>query len=407
MHKLLPISILLFPVLISPVWAKDKNKDEDKDDEDDSEILREEEKGPSEEDFKEEEEEEDSSAAKPKNTEPDSKDEEEPKDGEDIDFTDPGEEDELEFGDDEDDEQETLKPQGPGEDTASLYRAAEKEYREMSPEEELIAWEQYLKKYPKSLFRDRIETRMEDLSSLLYSERVPGSDRGARNEDAAERELSFMSPIHMASVDTRQKLSVEAQWGYPSWIGFGLDYEHAFWREFSAHGGITRDLTGFALVGGAKYDILKSARTGTLFGVGLDFKGNTIPGFFGMKPAVYFGQRLPVLSGLDLQLMGAADMEIRDPFGVRWHGGFAAELRPSPIVSVYLETAVYMKAISGDVDTTFSFATGIFGLRFTPIVGDDEGHGRIEAGIAADAPYTYHYWGFYRGAVDLLGNYYF
>lgn len=402
MLRLLPVSVLFLAVLAAPAFAKSKDKEEDnQSDDDDAGVLKEEEKGPSEDDFKEEDE--DDAPAPPKLA-PDTEEEEgEP---EDDDFSDPGEEDELEFKDEEEEDEDSVKPQGPGEDTARIYRDAEAEYREESAEEELISWEQYLKKYPKSLFRDRIEQRMEELSGEMYSQRVPGSDRGERNEDAAERELTFMTPVRMASVDTRQKLAIQAQWGYPSWVGFGIDYEHALWREFSVHGGLTRDLTGLALNVGAKYDILKSSRTGTILGVALDVKGNTVPGFAGIEPAILFGQRLPVMAGLDLQVAGSADMEFRDPFGIRWNSGLAAELHPNQVVSIYVETDAYVKHASSN-DVTFHFVTAVFGLRFTPIVGDKEGHKRVELGLAADAPYTYQYWGFYRGGVDIIGNYYF
>lgn len=404
MSRLLSLSVLCLAVLAMPAWAAKKDKDDDKDDsKDDEDALLQEDQTPSEDDFKEKDEDDAAPTLRPA-VEPDAKDE--GKDPDDLDFTDPDEGGTLRF-DENEDEQESQKPRQPGEDTAQIYRTAEAKFKEETPEEEAIAWEKYLQTYPKSIFRDRIEARMEELSALMYNERVPGSDRGATSTDAAKRELNFYTPVHLSPADTRQRMTLEAGWGYPNWINFELDYEHAFFREFSIHGGIERDLTGVALVTGAKYAVIKSARTGTLLSFALDIKGNTLPGFLGLRPAVSFGQRLRVLSGLDLNAQLAADLEMRDPFGVRWEGGLAAELHPNNVVSVFLETEINTKYPLGNVAPTFAFDTMVFGLKFTPRPGDKEGHKRFEAGFAADAPFAYSYWGFYRGGVNLLSAYYF
>lgn len=398
---LLPALLLsLLPALTPSASAKEKDKKEDKDKEDEDDDLLREDDTPSEDAFKEEDE--DTAPAPTRLQEGDKAEEE--KEGDDLDFGDEGDDENIDFNGD-DDEQESVKPRQPGEDTAQIYRDAEAKYRELSMEEELLAWERYLQKYPKSLFRDRVEARIEDITQLLYEERVPGSDRGARPQDAAKAELNFFQPVHMSSPDTRRHITLEAAWGYPNWTALQLDYEHAFFREFAIHAGIDRDLTGTAIVAGAKYTPLKSARTGTLLSVGLDLKANTLPAFAGLRPVVSVGQRLDIMDGLDLLGQAAVDLELRDPFGARIALGFGAELRPNDTVSVFFESNSNLKRI--DEDTTFTFMTGVFGLKFVPRKGDKAGDGRIVAGLAADAPYSYHYWGFYRGAVDLLGAYYF
>lgn len=407
MSRLFPLSVLLLSVMVTPAWAKSKDKKDDdqeeKDDKDEpsDDDLLEEDITPNENDFKEEADPDDKPP--PRRLDPD---EEEKKEEGELDFEE-GEEEDLDFDENDEDEQESLKPRGPGEDTAQLYRDAEKKYREMSPEEELIAWEQYLQKYPKSLFRERIDERVETLSADMYNERVPGSDRGARASDAARRELNFFQPVHMSSADPRQKIILEAGWGFPNWVSVQLDYEHAFTREASAHAGIERNLTGYSIGLGAKYAIIKSARTGTILSGGLDVYGNTLPAYAGLRPILSFGQRFQVMDGLDVQAQVALDLELRNPFGVRWNAGLGAELHPNKVVSVFVETDIDMKYVGAQDVPLFFFNTAIFGLKFVPRAGDKDGHGRFEAGLAADAPYAYQYWGFYRGGVDLMGAYYF
>lgn len=85
----------------------------------------------------------------------------------------------------------------------------------MTPDEEQLVWESYLAKYPKSLFRDRIEEHMEELSAIMFGERVPGSDKGSAGVDAVDRELNFAQPFSLSSVDTRSHVSVGVQWGFP------------------------------------------------------------------------------------------------------------------------------------------------------------------------------------------------
>jgi hypothetical protein len=68
--------------------------------------------------------------------------------------------------------------QSEGQDNSQIYREAVNRAKELSPEDELIAWERYLEKYPKSLFRDRIDARVDDLNELMYSDRIDTGDDG-------------------------------------------------------------------------------------------------------------------------------------------------------------------------------------------------------------------------------------
>jgi hypothetical protein len=392
---------LMLGLCVTPAYAKDKDKDKDKDDDED-EVEVQPELKVNEDDFKENDE--DEAEPPPKRIEEDDKEE---TGGDDLDFSDDEDKtDDIKFTDD--DEQTSVQPRQPGEDTAQLYRAAQKKTTDMTPDEETIMWEDYLRKYPKSLFADRINDRMEELSAIMFGERVPGSDRGASAIDAAKRELNFATPLKMAPLDTRSHVSAGFDWGFPNWFSLNVDAEYAFLRELSAHVKVGRDFAGWTVSPGARYALIKSSRTGTLLSGGLDVKLNTSPFFPAFRPVVGFGQRLRVMKGLDLSAELAADLEVRESSDVRWFAGLHGELRPNDIVCVFWEWDWDTKYLNNpDVDP-FRFFTTSFGLKFVPKkASNEQGDGRILAGMAASLPYATNYWGFYAGGVDVSGDFYF
>lgn len=335
---------------------------------------------------------------------------------EDLDFSDEPEE-ELEFRDEE--EQESVKPRGPGEDTAQIYRDTQKKLAESTSDEELIAWEAYLKKYPKSLFRDRIENRMEELSAELFGERVPGSDRGARREDAANRELNFTSPLQFDSAEPRNRIGGTVEIGIPNWFAPDLDVELQILRQVSAHAGVSRGVVGTGLVVGGKYAFIKSARTNTVLSAALDLDLTFAPTFPTLKPRVMFGQKLPFLQGLYVQASLGADTELRDPFGVRYFYGLNAELRANQVVYAFLETSGEVKHLGNAAFDPFRFMVLSFGMKFVPtkggmpsVLAEKNGffvsHDKrpIVVVLGANIPYSTRYWGFYEGSVTLGAEWY-
>jgi hypothetical protein len=334
-------------------------------------------------------------------------DKEEAEEGGELDFGEDGkDEDDLDFT--EDDEQQSVRPRAPGEDTAKLYRDTQKKAKDMTPDEEQLLWEAYLQRYPKSLFRDRIEEHMEELSAIMFGERVPGSDKGSLGVDAVDRELNFGQPFSLSPVDTRSHISVGVQWGFPSWFGGKLDAEYAFARQFSAHVLLGRDFAGGVVQPGAKYAIIKSSRTGTILSAGLDLKLNTSPTFLAVRPIVSFGQRIRFLKGLDLAAQMAVDIETREYSDLRYNWGLSAHLQANEVVSVFWEWSWDAKYISHpDVDDSFRFFTTTFGLKFTAKQPtNDQGDGRLDVGLGAALPYATNYWGFYLGGVDVMADYY-
>lgn len=323
---------------------------------------------------------------------------------EDGDFSDvegPG----LDFRDDE--VQGAVKPRGPGEDNADLYRKQQQKVKDVTAVEEAFAWEGYLKRYPQSLFKDRIQSRMDDLEAETYRERVPGSDRGATLEDAAQRELNFAQPIQFASVDPRSRVRAGVELGIPNWFAPRFDFEYAVKRELSVHGGISRELTNSALNAGAKYALVKSARTGTVVTGGADVRLYTSPSFLGLHPWVGAGQRFDVLGGLDVQGSLGVDAEVRDTFALRYEANAGAALQASPIVSAFVETSTDTKYLKNDAVDPFRFMVASFGMKFQAVKPKNaEGDGRLDVHLAANIPYAYKYWGFYEGAVTIGADWY-
>lgn len=408
MRRLLGLSALLALFAAGPAFGapKDKDKERDEEEEDYSDDPV-----PNTDDFKEAEGDDDAAPA-PARLDAD-KDEAEP---DDLDFTDE-EEGDLDFRDAED--QETVKPRGPGEDTAQIYRETQKKLLEATPDEELIAWEAYLKKYPKSLFRERIETRTEELSSELFGERVPGSDRGATREDAANRELNFTSPLQFTSAEPRNRIGGTAEIGIPNWFAPRLDAELQLLRELSVHAGVDRGPTGTGFILGGKYAIIKSARTNTVLSGALDFDLNFSPTFPTVRPSILFGQKLPFLQGLYLQASIGTDLELRDPVGARVAYGFAAELRANEVVYAFVETSGTLKHLGEDQYDAFQFMVMSFGMKFVPTKGGfpsvlAEKNGAFVSHdkspvvivLGANIPYATRYWGFYRGSVTLGAEWY-
>lgn len=406
MRRILGLTALL-ALLGSPglAMAQDEDKDTGKDEEEEKDEEPDT-KPPKRIEKKDLEEEEEDTAPAPKRLETEDKGvDEEPADDE-LDFEDE-EGEKIDFQEDEE-EPTTLRARGPGEDTAELYREAQKKAKEMSVDEEILSWERYLKKYPKSLFKKQIEERMDGLSSEMMGERVPGSDRGATSKDAAKRELNFAVPLQYSPIDTRTRLSAGVELGIPNWFGPRLDFEWAFLRQFSAHAGLRQEYTNFALVTGAKYALVKSARTGTLLTGGVDLKLYTGPAYIDVRPMVGFGQRFDVMDGLDVQAQIAVDVEARDPAGIRYFGGFGAELRPNSTVSVFAETSMNFKYIGNDdFNGPFRFLITTFGLRFNAAKPKNEdGDGKLDIGLGANVPYSTNYWGFYEGAITANADYY-
>ncbi len=288
--------------------------------------------------------------------------------------------------------------QAEGADTAAIYRAALKEMKELPPEEELLAWEEYLRRYPNTRFREQIEARQEELNDIIYNTRIEVP--GGQQEDARHAELDFATGVQIEPIDPRTRARVGVEWGFPSWGNLLAEYEHAITRQFSAHAGIRHRYSGWNLEAGTRYALVKSPRTNMLVTGLLDLHFNANPFFLGVRPQVAVGKRLDVAGGLDLQAQVGTDLEVRSPFSYRILAGINAFLRLSGTVGVFLESTVNMRP-GPEGAGPFAFNLLGVGMRFEPR--------KLPADIlfSASAPYYQNYWGYHYGSAMVVAEYTF
>jgi hypothetical protein len=307
--------------------------------------------------------------------------------------------DEIQFDEDFDDpgDDGTVKPRGPGEDTAEIYRRALQEYERLSPDEEALAWERYLRKYPNSIFRSKVDKRLEDLNSELYEDAMFGDGSG-RVEDASKRELHFAQPILLESIDPRTKLRAGFEWGYRDWVNLMVDYEYAIFRELSAHVGLRQRFTGYTLEFGPRYAIVKSSRLGLLVTAMGDVRANFNPGFPAFRPQLGVGKRFQVGDmHIDTNLQGGYDLVFYDGLSPRLTGGGNISLAASDNLRVYVESSTYMKGVGNEDIGSFRFNQITFGMKF--LEKKSKSKDKYEAGFGASAPYSVNYWRYHYGAI--------
>ena len=241
----------------------------------------------------------------------------------------------IRFDDDEFEEDLESATRSVGEDDSKIYRDAAAKMEGLSADEEALAWERYLKKYPNSLFKSRIDARMEELNQSMYDENLGSSSEGGLL-DAGKAEIKFAQPIMLDSIDPRTRLRLSAGFGVPAYPYGLLDYEHQILRQLSVHGGVARRYTGASVEIGGKYALIKSARTNTLLTGMVDFRMNVSPVVFpALKPVIGFGKRFDVLEGLDVDVQAGSDLSFYGGgFSPRLVGGLNVTLMPTETVPI-------------------------------------------------------------------------
>ncbi len=308
-------------------------------------------------------------------------------------------ESEVDFDEDQFEDDAEFGARKEGEDDAKIYRDFVEKLKGKDPDAELLEWERYLKKYPASLFRSRIEERMGELETEMFDTRIGESSEGGLM-DAGKAELRFAQPFLLESVDPRTKLRIGVELGFPEYLSYVLDYEHQIMRNLSVHGGVRNRFTGTNIEAGARYAVIKSSRTKTLLTGILDLHVNANPAFFGIRPQVAFGQRVDVLSGLDLQGQLGVDLPLGygDRFSPRYIGGLNVSVAPSEILRVYMEASSTIKdPFTDEVDSAFRYNLATIGMKF--IVRKGKTSDRAEIGAAASLPFANSYWGYHYGAI--------
>lgn len=300
--------------------------------------------------------------------------------------------------DEEDDDSAPFGQLKAGQDSASIYRAKLAEVEGMSPDEEAMEWEEYLEKYPLTVFKKNIQERVDQLGDSLY-----GSNTKA-TVDAGKAELNFAQGLLIEPIDPRTRLRAGFSWGFPNWINLLIDYEKQLQRNMSVHGGMQRRPSGWNLEGGVRYALIKDTRTQfilTAIGDVHMVVNPTVPSF---RPQLAAGKRFALGSGhMDIQAQAGPDlMMYAEEFSPRLAGGLNISVSPSETVEAFVETHTYMKDLGWESGNAFRFNQISFGMRFVgkknPVTG-----GHYSAGAGAAVPYSTNYWKHHYGAV--MGDY--
>jgi len=302
----------------------------------------------------------------------------------------------LGLDEDEDDlEDETLLP---GQDNAAIYRAQLAAVEGMAPDEEGMAWEEYLQTYTASVFRNQIEERMAEISESMF-----GGSRGpAGPVDEAQKAMDFAHGLLLEPIDPRTRFRAGFEWGYIDWVNLILDYEVAVRRDLGVHGGLQHRLSGWNLEGGARYALIKSTRTNMILTAIGDVHLNLDPIAPGFRPLMAVGKRIDTKGStiIDIQAQGGFDlMFYPEMFSPRMLAGANVSVSPSEMVKVFMETTYISKAAPSDDASPFTFNQIAFGIRF-------QGKGNTLVGTGASVPYATNYWKYHYGSLLADFNYY-
>jgi hypothetical protein len=324
-------------------------------------------------------------------------------DGDDLDLFDSEEDTDLdEFMDEEEEgfdlleDDEDAKKNDSGDD-AGTYRRAQENMAGMSVDEEIAGWEEYLATYAGTPYTEKITQRIDQLMDSLYSTGL--DDEGV--VDAMRQQLSFSQAMQLENINPRTRLQAGFEWGLPDYINLMVDYEHAFARNLSVHGGIRNRYTGWNVESGVHWALVKSTRTNTLVTFIGDIHFNTSPAFLGVRPQLAFGKRI---GKVDLQGQAGVDLELRSPSGLRIIGGLNANYRASDTVGMFLESNVNMKNFSWE-GKAFMYNVVTFGMTFYPKKDGEEVSEKLNVDMGATVPYSRQYWAYHYGSVMGRVNY--
>ncbi len=300
--------------------------------------------------------------------------------------------------DDDEDEEFDDATLAPGQDNAAIYRQQLAAVEGMAPDEEGMAWEEYLQTYTASVFRRQIEERMSEISESMF-----GTPRGPQGPvDEAQKEMGFAHGLLLEPIDPRSRFRAGFEWGYVDWVNLILDYEVAVQRNLGIHGGLQHRLSGWNLEGGARYALIKSTRTNMLLTAIGDVHLNLDPIAPGFRPMMAIGKRFEGkgTTVIDVQAQSGVDLLFfPEIFSPRLQGGLNVSVSPSETVKVFMETTYISKAAPSDDTSAFLFNQVAFGIRF-------QGKGNTLVGAGASVPYASNYWKYHFGSVLADFNYY-
>ncbi len=324
-------------------------------------------------------------------------------DADDLDFE-FDDDDSFEFLDDEEaeDSEDLLDGEEEPEfdDNAVLYRQMLERVDGAEPEEEVELWEAYLRRYPNSAFRDRIDDRMDVVLSELYGDDL-GDGPGERDADA--QEIDFSQGMLIDNINPRTNIQAGIEWGLPAWGNLYGSYEHALRRDFSVFGGVGRRFTGWGAEAGARYALVKSLRTNMLVTASGALHLNANRTCVGFRPMIGVGKRFGDV--LDGQAQIGGELELTGPVGFRLMGGANVTWRAAETVALFGETSWEMKNLTWKEGHTFNFTVLSFGMKFQPTPGGLE-PGQLQINVGANVPYASWYWMHHFGSIMAQINFY-
>lgn len=280
-----------------------------------------------------------------------------------------------------------------GQDTSRIYREAAEEFSNYTPDEEMLAWERYLREYPNSIYKERIERRLEDLEEALYRQR-----KGPAQEtrlDGDMREVPISQGLLIENINPTTRVQSGFEWGIPDYINLMADYEHGITREFSVHGGLRNRFQVWNLEAGARYALVKSSRTQMLVTGIADVRLALNPAYVAFRPQIGVGK---MLGRFDFQAQGGLDLEARSNSSVRIIGGVNVTGRIDDNVALFGETNYNAKNLTWDQGGAFQFPVASFGLKLYPQVGSQP-KGFMEVNIGASIPYATRYYRWHEGSI--------
>ena len=297
-------------------------------------------------------------------------------------------------------------------DTEAHYRNTARDLAELGPDEEILAWRAYLEEFPETVFRKRIEARIDELTDQLYDTSIGGD----QTVDAMRQEIGLAQPVLLENVDPRDRLQVGFEFGFPRYGSLVADFEKQASRKLSFHVGLRGRYDGLNFELGPRWAMVKSTRTSTLVTFIGDVRISAAPFFPAVRPQLALGKRM---GKVDFQIQGGADIEFRSIERLtgtsmvpqtRIVGGASAFLRASERVGVFAETGVFMKPIAGTNNVfdggIFRFNTLTMGLKFFPAPPDRPNADSMEANLGVTVPYTYNWWQYHVGSIAGQFNYY-
>ncbi len=310
------------------------------------------------------------------------------------------------------DEQEDGRIDADGSDSARTFRAAEERIERLPTDEQILAWEAYLKKYPATGYGKEIGDKIEDLQNRQYEEKIVTRQDV---EDAGRQELIFAQPIGMPNVNPRTRAQVGITFGFPSYIAADLDFEYAFLRSVSAHIGVQGRYTGWNLETGARWAFVKSSRqqlVATLvadFGMQLgqrieaDATNDSVVGnslqFVG-RPQIAVGK---IIGPVQVLVSAGTELLSRAQSTPAILGGVHVSGRVAPPLAVFGELSVYARELDRQ-GGAFVFNTLNVGLRFYPMSARKPSD-PLEVSMSGDLPVTKAYYEPFLGGVTAQATY--